>query len=366
MPFRMSFTVLETPKRGGNTVISVQALRAIAAWHVVFHHFYQLIPDLKGDGGTLEWYFSQRGNFGVDIFFVISGFIMMSTPSHATIRPTDFFLRRLFRIIPAYWFFTMLLAVLALFCPVAFGLAAPVPEHIIKSLLFIPHPNPNGLSVQYPFLTVGWTLFFEFLFYLIFALTLIFTFNKRLPLLVVILLALVFAYPWHWPGSMWLRDPLMLEFGLGAIIARLHAAVAQTTGHKSTLVAGALLMVASILVVLLNYGTYWRMIAAGLLVAGAVMVEPLLKSWRLLGYLGDISYSTYLSHGIVIMGMAPLFTSMAVTPLIGIPAAFCCGTLLIILVSHLGHRYLELPSLSMGKSMHRRLLDRRVPRPASD
>jgi exopolysaccharide production protein ExoZ len=346
--------VLENPGIGYNTVFSIQVLRAVAAWHVVFHHFYQLIPGLKGEGGVLEWYFSQRGTFGVDIFFVISGFIMMSTPSHINIRPATFFLRRIFRIIPTYWFFTLLLASLAWFYPVIFHMAPPMPDHIIKSLFFIPHSNPDGLSIQFPLLAVGWTLFFELIFYLIFALTLIFPFRRRLSLLLIILAALVFAYPWRWPASMWLRDPLMLEFGLGAMIAHLRIAGALSLGQKSTSVAGILLLATSMLMILLNYGTYWRIISAGLLVTGAVLLESLFKSRHLLSHLGDISYSTYLSHGIVIITMTPLFYLLPES--IRVPFILFGGIILVILASHLGYRYLEQPSLLISKAIQRRLL----------
>jgi peptidoglycan/LPS O-acetylase OafA/YrhL len=133
-------------------IYGIQLLRFIAAALVVLTHSMGEFPQLTAYG----W-------FGVDIFFVISGFIM----SHITQNQKDaFFAKRLIRIVPQYWLFTVLLSVIALLAPNLLRSARFDPLHILCSLFFIPHwTESTGFS---PIVKLGWTLNFEMLFYLLF------------------------------------------------------------------------------------------------------------------------------------------------------------------------------------------------------
>lgn len=74
-------------------LVSVQALRAFAAWLVVFHHFMQVFFNFEADNlaGHL---LSTRGQMGVDIFFVISGFVIYITTADRSIKTLRFLWRR--------------------------------------------------------------------------------------------------------------------------------------------------------------------------------------------------------------------------------------------------------------------------------
>jgi exopolysaccharide production protein ExoZ len=101
----------------------------------------------------------QMGKFGVDIFFVISGYIM------ARICETDasFFLRRrLIRIVPPYWAMTLLLFLFARRYPRLLLSTHPSVPDFVKSLLFIPYYKMDLLR---PILYVGWSLNYEMCFY---------------------------------------------------------------------------------------------------------------------------------------------------------------------------------------------------------
>lgn len=340
-----------------NTVYSIQALRALAAWLVVAHHFMQLIPGANtayGDG--VGWFFASRGNFGVDIFFVISGFIMMASTSRGVIKPATFFLRRIFRIVPAYWFFTLILASIALLHLSTFSSVKLDGTHTLQSLFFIPHSNPNGLSHHFPLLTVGWTLFFEFMFYLVFTLILFLPTRMKLVTLMLTLVACTYLYPWNWPGSSWLRDPVMLEFGLGALIASGYKYLPTANPNKTRYLISILMAISALVILVPYYGAYIRLFAAGILVVAGLLMEPWLATQQKLNYLGNISYSTYLSHTIIILALAPLYVALP-SPFSGI-LTILIGSMLIILISHLSYLYIERPGNTLCKALEKRVFNR--------
>ena len=276
---------------------SIQALRALAALAVLLFHAAQR----AGGGFTV-------GAAGVDVFFVISGFIMWSVTA-AEPRPPErrataarFITQRLIRIVPLYWAVTLAMAALAQWPGVFPNLATPF-RHVALSLLFIPHADPAGGN--FPLLAAGWTLNDEMLFYLIFAAALRTSRRTRLLAVSGALLALVTA-GWLWrPTSPWLQsytDPVLLEFGAGAWLAahRTHLPPSWA-GWLVALGAGALAVQAW----WPGAGAQWRLLAWGLpallLVAAAVSWD-MKTSWpsRALFALGDASYGIYLLHGLVV------------------------------------------------------------------
>jgi len=153
-------------------LISVQALRAFAAWVVVCHHFMQIFFDFKASGPVGQ-FFVSKGAVGVDIFFVISGLVIFLSTQNSDMPARRFILHRLIRIVPAYWLYTAAMALLLL-------IAAPMLPHqvigwqnFLLSLVFIPSENPGGYGL-YPTLNVGWTLNYEMFFYLLFSMVFVF------------------------------------------------------------------------------------------------------------------------------------------------------------------------------------------------
>lgn len=125
---------------------SIQILRALASIMVVICHTS----------------ITNRGGFGVDIFFVISGFIIVYTTEKAD---TPYWLPKVKKIIPLYWFMTLLTSLIILIAPNLFHSYEVNREYFIKSLLFIPYSH-NGINQ--PVLGLGWTLNYELFFYFIF------------------------------------------------------------------------------------------------------------------------------------------------------------------------------------------------------
>ena len=148
---------------------SIQILRAVAALGVLVHHTAHEVA--AKTGVTVPFREFVVGAGGVDLFFVISGFVMVYASERLFAQPGAsrvFFLRRLARIVPLYWAVT---AILVGYVYVAHRIFPPpfiTTEGVIASFLFIPWPLPNG--VMAPVHALGWTLNYEMFFYAVFAL----------------------------------------------------------------------------------------------------------------------------------------------------------------------------------------------------
>ena len=280
-------------------LVSLQALRALAAWLVVFHHFMQVFFDFRTNSlaGHL---LATRGQVGVDIFFVLSGFVIHLSSAGRRIPVSTFLVNRVARIAPAYWLYTALTALILLsFSPLMPGYGLALPE-LVLSLLVLPSQNPAGFG-YYPILPVGWTLNFEMMFYLLFALSFLAPPRWRLGLLavlVVLLNTLLTQTPFF---SDFYRNPIIFEFLFGVLLAEAHrrGGLRWPAGVALPLALGA---VATLLAFPADHPA--RLLAWGLpcavLVAACVALEPWFAGRRLLKALGDWSYSVYLLHVIVL------------------------------------------------------------------
>lgn len=286
---------------------SLQILRGLAAWMVVYHHFMQLFFDLKW-GHLVGVFFSRYGGFGVDIFFVLSGFVMFSAISKGSINASSFAIGRLFRIMPAYWFYTLVALVCVSLFPAGFHFTAYNLSSLMWSLLLVPTANPSGLGV-FPLLTVGWTLSFEMLFYMTIPICLLVSRRRASLLCFLLIFLLPLIYPKGSAISRVLSSSLLYEFLIGFAIAYLASRPGVTAwSQRFSLPAGGAMLTAGLACMAVNsWGMPYKFLAAGLLVAAAVVLEPLInhesRLVKALVRLGDESYSTYLIH-VIVLGLA--------------------------------------------------------------
>ena len=185
----------------------MQALRFIAAALVVVSH-------IRTEVGLTPF-----GSSGVDIFFVISGFIIYYVTRDGA---PQFFTRRLIRIVPLYWLGTLALAAIALKAPGMLNHTSLDADKLLGSLFFIPVWNE---SVQYhlPLLTLGWSLNYEILFYLVFFIALKISHQHRLLISSLLLVSLTAVHPYAAPESalaFW-SDAYVVEFIYGMLLAQL-------------------------------------------------------------------------------------------------------------------------------------------------
>jgi len=285
---------------------SIQMLRGVAASMVAMSHLVYWIaacrhaPFLLGKIGLIGF-----GGAGVDIFFVISGFIMMMTTRHAdgTIQSSLFFLmRRINRIYPTYWVWSIVLFAIWLTgeLPV---LREPNPAYLAASLLLFPHINEYGTF--HPWMDPGWTLSFEMFFYIVFACALL---SSR-AVSKIVFLPLAFAVL-HGLGLLFAKESafrylfssdLDFEFIFGAAAALIIQTAFWRRIGTFRLIPLIGLLVAFVLLFLAQSSGYPRVVSAGipaffivLFASGLSLPENALK--KRLVYLGDTSYSIYLTH----------------------------------------------------------------------
>lgn len=281
--------------------IGLQYLRAVAALLVVYSHTVFQIPQWKNDlDGVLT---HDVGLAGVDIFFVVSGFVMWMTGREST--PAEFLLRRLVRIAPLYWIMTLAAAVAAVAIP--YNLVSSIHHltlpHLLESLVFVPFPNPDVDEAVMPLLVPGWTLNLEMTFYLLFALALLLPAQLRLYAVGAVLCALALVgmlLPAAPPVAAFYLTTRMVEFWCGMLIAQ--ASLSGLTRRLPVPLSVTLLICGFVLLMTLVSQTVIHplpcAIAAAMVVLATVSLE-VTRGIRRLGWLesqGDASYSTYLSH----------------------------------------------------------------------
>lgn len=274
-------------------LIGVQYARAAAALAVVAYHACQRV-DLNFDAGAR----------GVDVFFVISGFIMWAITADRDTRPFAFIANRVVRIVPLYWIATAVVIVASL-SGLASGQNDLTASSIAKSLLFIPY-IPEGGTYAWPILTPGWTLNFEMFFYLVFAGFLFSHSQWRLWGLSATFAALVIlgaVFPPSGAVFETYTSPLILMFLAGIWLAELirrGLALPRIAAAASIAIGGAaLLLVPGDLgpVTVTAVGA-----AAFALVAGVACLDHrhAVTRWKIPELLGDASYSIYLWHGVAL------------------------------------------------------------------
>jgi hypothetical protein len=260
---------------------NLQLLRAFAAISVVILHSLQ-IASLYGQGATFFSVLEGWGNSGVDIFFVISGFVMYYAQMSSHKSAYCFIKHRIIRIVPIYWLLTISIVALFFLLPSVFNHTPPSVFNVLSSLLFVSH----GLGENHPVLYVGWTLEYEMLFYAVFAFSLLFKRDSITLWLPVALLTFV--------TMLGFVSSIVLEFVFGVLAAKLFFDDRWHRYGGITLALGLLLLLLSIAypVYALANRVLWWGIPAVLIVFGAVTVRQ--QKSRLLSYLGDASYSIYL------------------------------------------------------------------------
>lgn len=280
---------------------NLQSLRALAACLVLYHHYIGY-PQIRID----DWY----GSVGVDIFFVISGFVITYAKRG---RPVDFIIRRIIRIAPLYWLLTLAWVALSLLFRVSGSGLTPdsiTLPLVLKSLLFIP---------DQPIITRGWTLNYEMYFYGLFAISM--TINKRAAALIcvgfitVIYMTINFAFlgrPLNFYGS-----AHVFEFAMGSLIFYIWKGIGKSEFLVRALIRARYALVAAVGMLLIaccissniyrDHSLIAVTIFSGLFVLFSVTAEEycgISVNSKILNLLGNASYSIYLVHRFIYAPMS--------------------------------------------------------------
>ena len=296
-----------------SSLVSIQALRAIAALLVFWGHAINAVT-LKVAADFPHLY----GPFGVDLFFVISGFVMVYSSERLFGQPgapITFFTRRLARIVPLYWAATAIL--------VWFVVPYASTKAVLGSLFFGPH-----IPSEAPLLFVGWTLIFEMCFYAVFTTALLA--KRRFAVVAgvsvfLISFSAVFgpdaAGPSIQPpassGIAYLADPIIIEFVFGMMIALVYRAGRRLSmwATISLLAVGFIWLAATLPSLPRQYSAG---IGAALIVAGVSLSSrsspkdtPFVRG---VVFLGDMSYALYCTHLLTFSFVAWTVANLAISP----------------------------------------------------
>ncbi|WP_224031721.1 acyltransferase family protein [Paraburkholderia caribensis] len=335
---------------------SIRILRAVTATTVVVHHV------LTRDGRVF-------GEFRVDVFFVLSGFVIALALEAGTTSVRDFVASRLVRIVPLYWLATLLVFLGALLRPDLFNsTTANVPE-LLKSLFFIPYRKESGH--MFPMLFVGWTLNYEMLFYVVSALAL-WRFRRHVSYIFAAITSILFTL--FLLSSVVHSNRVIVEFLAYGRLLEFPLGIAVWFAWRKGVripVAMAALGAVAMYVLMTCIERAWPdvspVVANGvptmLLLLSTLSLEGLVVDSALtrgLLYLGDASYATYLSHPFVVEGLRKLVPKVVH----GFDVRSPMGVILAIVVSSavgcLVYRYIDKP---LHRALARRIKVKRVVTP---
>jgi peptidoglycan/LPS O-acetylase OafA/YrhL len=352
------------PRAGTEALVSVQLLRAFAALAVVVWHLSWVGRAFPAAAAALSPPRALAfGYAGVDLFFVISGFIISYITWDRPFAPRRFALRRFFRIAPLYALFTAL-AVSAVAINSAWDSKGILePGYVLSSFLIVP------MEAE-PYLGVGWSLEHEFIFYALAGAALAAGRARWLPGALALLFAVgvVLHAALLVPGAtrfdFHLFSPFHFQFLVGvavfrwrAPLRRLGAAAPLALGaagfaltsalvgsEPSTLPTGWLGIVRVV-----GYGA-----AAGLLLVGGLNAEAAgwlasrARAIRALWWVGEASFVLYLSHFFVYSILAKVYAR------VGVPDALALPALVVALLAAVGgalafHASVERPFLAWAR-----------------
>lgn len=323
---------------------SLQVLRGLAALSVVYFHI--------GKGTTF-------GSFGVDLFFVLSGFVI-AMASEKQVGAIRFAINRITRVVPLYWLMTTMIMMALILRPELFNSTTASIPNYTKSIFFIPYFNDNG-QLQ-PLLGVGWTLNYEMIFYAMATISLLVS-PTRFYYVTCILVTSLFLMG-HFlidgtPYADFLRSNLLFEFMLGMAAFKLKD---SSYLRKIPLWIAAiiiLLLYATMSIIEINgFGNRFFEfgIPSFLIVLLAIQLEPLFPMInsalsKILIHIGDASYATYLSHTIaieLIKRYLPLLTNdLTIESAAGTIIALSLSTA----VGGFIYIFLDKPSVALAKKL---------------
>ena len=297
------------------TIHALQCARGFAALLVVYFHASTIaVPNFSTEwiGQTFAERLSTRGMHlpvfgacGVDLFFVLSGYIIWTSTRPAVSR-SAFYTRRVARIVPLYWLVTITTAFILLAMPSTFRTLRFSLPHLIASLAFIPWQNPafsaTAAGALTPLVVAGWTLNFEMMFYLLFGVVAPRRHHRlwTMVLTYVIFAALVVELR-PWLTFLRFYDPFLIaEFLIGCLLA----VIVERNWICPPRSSAALLVVALIALLFGDYVSpaisrfFYSGLPAASLVYGLAALELEGKWPRMapLEQVGDASYSIYLTH----------------------------------------------------------------------
>ena len=354
-----------------NTWHSIQALRGLAVLGVIAFHC-QTVEQKYSAGDFLLPNFLLLGQSGVDLFFVISGFIMVTVTHGRFAREREslrFLWGRCTRIYPTYWFYYCLTAAVFLVKPQWVNTSQGHQVNLFTSFFLLPDPH-------LPIVMVAWSLIHELWFYLVFAMMLQFRERFLLPALflwgaIIIAFNCLFTPDGLSPGARIVLHPYSLQFVLGALAGVFSSSRYWQHFTPQIALLGISLTVAGGLPFvyahnILENADLSRALTMGLLYTLLIISCTALEKNgrvrvpRMMQFLGDISYTVYLSHILVLNAVGRLWQASGPFPGSVIDNFFACVIMLAAVIGYgwLGYRCIERPISHISHRLRARWFDR--------
>jgi len=335
-------------------ISNLQICRALAAVIVVIGHSLHDLDTVAAHAGVEPVRSAVNWGAGIDIFFVVSGFIMIYVAGGDFGKPGTmwrFLAKRVARVAPLYWLVTTALILGSFVAPSLLNVPIGGARHILASYLFIPDWRPD-MSLVRPVMALGWTLNYEMLFYAVFGCAMALPLRFAVPAMTALFVGAATAkeaFDIQQTQLAFWMDPLVLEFLFGVYIGlayraglRLSAPAALALG-----LAGFALVTTSLpeSVGIALSPNFLRYGAPAAMLVGAAALGPQLPPVapvRFAVALGDASYALYLSHPFVIRPLREIWLKIggADLPLVAFSAVCLFAA---IAVAFALHRYLEMP-----------------------
>lgn len=308
---------------------SIEVLRFLAAVLVVWEHVL----------GSLS--LPMFGAFGVDIFFVISGFVIMGSRDSSVL---IFLFKRIIRIYPLYLVCTLAVVMIKV---TLLGETSNIDlVSVIKSLLFI--PNYQDGAFHFPIFHLGWSLNFEMIFYILFGVSIIFGSNTVRFIFVTVGITVLYFWPIISAGNGFVYDfysqYYIFEFSIGMTLYKFRGKLFALDRYSSRIYAFILSFMAFAFLwfyYMPQYSFFGRefvfMFTGSAIVCSCVMLESDVRnSLAIIGdFLGSVSYPMYLLHPFVIGGLG-LFVADATVLLIATIITSLIGSIV-------ANRFYDLP-----------------------
>lgn len=341
---------------------NIQALRGMAALSIVIFH---LIPIEEKYGGvkTILPFFVQVGRLGTDLFFVISGFILVviARGKHKSLAEAGKFLfRRVTRIYPTYLFYTLLVLVVFFIQPTWVNSSQGNQFDLWASLFLLP-------SDTLPLVMVAWALVHFMYFYILFSLIILFFSEKNLGIIVLIwglgVIFLNMTMKTHSPTLDVITHPVTIEFISGCLLAVFYYKTNLIIKNNSLLILGVFAVALAVYGYLSYYQAtgmikpigWWRPLLQGL--PATMIVFSLVYAERngyslhnsLLAKVGNVSYSIYLSHVLTLSAVGRVWSLFSTDKVWDNFVMLPILIIAVVIVGFLSYRFVEEPLIKLTR-----------------
>lgn len=339
----------------------IQALRGVAALLVVLCHARLYLAGTPSVQTAEE--LLLPGAMGVDLFFIISGFIMVYSTKRTDGTPSqivEFVIKRFSRIWPVYALCTVAWIVVTQ-RTYGYLVSDELNHEFLKSIFFIPVHTTRGLFFD-PTLPIGWTLDFEIYFYAIFAIALFFGRFRTMALTAwiaatVVILPMITrqfsidplaTYSYSASYLNLVTSPIILEFLAGCIIAEIY--LCDRIKIKNPVIAYNLIAISAIFMIWNNYSetgilhgiARWGGGLSIMVLSFSICSKTVhIPTPRILVWIGKISFSLYLTHLSTRVIIDAIFTTSGHQQMIHTWSYIALTTAFAVAVAGISHYYLE-------------------------